>query len=226
MRNRYYFGKLLDVVHFDIEQDYFNYKRALINRMVLGYGVVCGLDVQLSPDGTAVRVSNGFAIDQWGREIIVPGTTRDLDLPTSPPVRQNPCDDGACYQLVICYYECSGSPEPSFGDECGSETCVPSMVQERYKLEWRSGKATEPTGDCMSELLSSDRISRKALAMQITRGCAGPACEPCLTLANLCIPIQGSPDIDITVRPIVYTNDLLYSLIAGLNRQNLQRPAK
>ena len=49
---------------FFLEQDYFNRKRWLINRMVHGWDVVCGLDVQLK-EGTTDRVlvSPGLALD-------------------------------------------------------------------------------------------------------------------------------------------------------------------
>ena len=71
VRNRYFYGKLLDVFHFEMEQNYFNEKRWLLNRLISGYGVVCGLNVTLGPDGQSVVVSPGTALDKCGREIIV-----------------------------------------------------------------------------------------------------------------------------------------------------------
>ena len=47
VRNRYFYGKLLDVYHFELETNYMNYKRWLMNRHVISYGVVCGMDVRL-----------------------------------------------------------------------------------------------------------------------------------------------------------------------------------
>src|SRR6185369_4527424 len=44
-RNNYFHGKMLSARDLAAEQDYFNQKRWLINRMVLGWGVVCGLEV-------------------------------------------------------------------------------------------------------------------------------------------------------------------------------------
>lgn len=40
-RNRYYYGKLLDAHHLELEQDYGNRKRWLLNRLSLGTGVLC-----------------------------------------------------------------------------------------------------------------------------------------------------------------------------------------
>lgn len=70
IRNKYFYGKLLTVKDFDIEQTYFNDKRRLINRLLLGPGVVCGLQV-LSPAIDRITLEPGVAMDHSGREIIV-----------------------------------------------------------------------------------------------------------------------------------------------------------
>jgi hypothetical protein len=237
IRNRYFYGKLLDVVHFEIEQDYFNYKRWVVNRLVLGYGVVCGLDVQLRDGARAVVVTKGFAIDRWGREIVVASESHELELPEAYeelPYEQereqkSACDDDTvCYHLVICYHECGSSPEPALGDECGAQNCVPSLVQERYRLEWRPGKAPEPPhDDCLSHLISGDRVNRRALALHVSQCCPEPPAESCLPLANVRFPRngdKGNVDVDISVRPIVYTNDLLFELITAMSAERQNRP--
>jgi hypothetical protein len=53
------------------EQEYFNEKRRLINRMVLGWGIVCGLEVCL--EGPCLVVKPGLALDCCGREVLVCG---------------------------------------------------------------------------------------------------------------------------------------------------------
>ena len=66
-RNRYFYGKLLGVEDFELEQKYMNDKRRLINRFMHGCGVVCGLNViPVGPD--AVSVEAGLALDFAGRE--------------------------------------------------------------------------------------------------------------------------------------------------------------
>ncbi len=69
-RNRYFYGKLLTVRDFELEQTYMNNKRRLINRAVLGAGVVCGLGVTQADDYTLL-VESGLALDYLGREIVV-----------------------------------------------------------------------------------------------------------------------------------------------------------
>ena len=71
VRNRYFYGKLLDVRHFDLEQAYLIGRRRLLNRLGLGAGVLCGLEVTATPEGQ-IQISAGVAVDGRGREIVVP----------------------------------------------------------------------------------------------------------------------------------------------------------
>ena len=59
-RNCYFYGKQFTVRDLTQEQSYFNDKRYLINRMVLGWGVVCGLEVK--EDGECLVVTPGLAL--------------------------------------------------------------------------------------------------------------------------------------------------------------------
>ena len=70
VRPRYFFGQLLTVDDFQVEQDYHRNKSQLHNRSLHGYGVVTGLE-PASSNGT-LTVSPGLALDGYGREIIVP----------------------------------------------------------------------------------------------------------------------------------------------------------
>ncbi len=69
-RNKYFYGKLLSVEDFNFEQKYMNDKRRLVNRLVHGIGVVCGLNVVRVDDST-ISVESGLAFDTTGREIVV-----------------------------------------------------------------------------------------------------------------------------------------------------------
>lgn len=68
-RNNYFNGKLLCAADLQAEQRYFNDKRSLINRMVLGWGIVCGLEVTL--ENGCLVVAPGLALDCCGRELLV-----------------------------------------------------------------------------------------------------------------------------------------------------------
>lgn len=69
-RNQYFYGKMLTARDFEIEQRYHNNKRRLINRTILGAGVVCGLGVYQNDD-TSFSLETGMALDYMGREIVV-----------------------------------------------------------------------------------------------------------------------------------------------------------
>jgi hypothetical protein len=143
-RNRYYYGKLLDAFHFELEQRYFNRHRWLLNRASLGTGVLCGLGVAKTADGTQLRVAAGVAIDGWGREVVVPAESPPVD-PRQPTDHHGRADGdrlegAAVVTLYLCYHECDADPEPVLLDECGDRhTCAPSTVRERYRLLVREG---------------------------------------------------------------------------------------
>lgn len=69
-RPRYFAGKLITAEDFELEQRYHIEKRWLLNRMLEGAGIVSGLGVVPSEQGT-VTVEPGLALDPLGREILV-----------------------------------------------------------------------------------------------------------------------------------------------------------
>lgn len=85
----YYTGRMLTADDLRAEQEYQREKQWLHNRMLHGYGIVAGLEVGLQEDengNTQLIVSPGYALDGWGREIVVidpltvylPGDRHDL----------------------------------------------------------------------------------------------------------------------------------------------------
>ena len=165
-RNRYYYGKLLDAYHLELEQSYGNSKRWLLNRLSLGAGVLCGLGVRLTPDRKRVRVLPGVAIDYWGREIIVPQesqpfdpmqATDDCGRPTGEPIRRGRVT------LYLCYHECETEPAPAMVDECGDSACENGLVRERYRL--RVGEGTpRPPGVVRAPLPGPTNANRTSFA--------------------------------------------------------------
>jgi hypothetical protein len=73
-RNRYYTGRYLTAHDFRLEQGYFLNRHRLHNRLLHGWGIVCGLEVRPHPNPNCanhVIVQPGIAIDCCGREIIL-----------------------------------------------------------------------------------------------------------------------------------------------------------
>lgn len=69
-RNKYFYGKLLSVDDFELEQRYMNDKRRMLNQFILGNGIVVGLYV-VRVDEQTISIEKGIALDSWGREIVV-----------------------------------------------------------------------------------------------------------------------------------------------------------
>ena len=69
-RNNYFYGKLLSVDDFRLEQKYGNDKRRMLNRFLYGSGVVTGMNV-VGVDDTTILVESGLALDYSGREIVI-----------------------------------------------------------------------------------------------------------------------------------------------------------
>jgi hypothetical protein len=272
VRNRYFYGKMLDVFHFELEQNYFNSKRWLLNRLVSGYGVVCGLNVVLTPDGKSVVVTPGVALDKCGHEIILcqqstpvllpapapapapssagppaspvaapaSGTTptggtslvRSTSSPSSaggngaPSTGTENCDCAQYYHLVLCYHECPTDPSPGLGCDCDTQvTCSPGAIRERYMLQLVEDKlAPARTTSSITDIMSNGNINYQALANYVSNLQADDPCpDCCIPLANIRVPDPGGTydqnvNIDISVRPIVYTNDLLYEIILAMKQ--------
>ena len=108
-RNNYFYGKLITVRDSVQEQRFFNEKRRLINRMILGCGVVCGLDVTWDPAAKDLVVSPGLALDCRGRELLVCEPTH---IPFEPfeahchCVREKREPPRHRYLVCIEYHEC------------------------------------------------------------------------------------------------------------------------
>ena len=69
-RNNYFYGKLLSVDDFRLEQKYGNDKRRMLNRFLYGTGVIAGMNV-IAVDDTSILIDNGLALDDTGREIVI-----------------------------------------------------------------------------------------------------------------------------------------------------------
>lgn len=72
-RLNYSNGQLLDVSDFNDEQAYHRDQRRLHNRVLHGWGIVDGLEVDLTDNGTDLAIRPGSALDKDGREIVLTG---------------------------------------------------------------------------------------------------------------------------------------------------------
>ena len=71
-RPRYFFGQVIGVDDLEQEQLYHREKARRHNRLLHGWGVAHGLEVQAARPGTGkASISPGYALDRRGEEIVV-----------------------------------------------------------------------------------------------------------------------------------------------------------
>ena len=243
-RNKYFYGKRMDVQHFQMEQNYGKLKQWLLNRLTLGKGVLCGLAV--SVDGGRICVEPGVAIDGLGREIIVPlryclapvvvdqGCCELHHQPATEPAR---VVDGL-FTLWLCYRECLTDRQPVLVSECATrDECVAGTVVETFCLKFGEGMAP-PLGDpdwcaklwgsggnTMTIDVPPDQAAAAQAALDSKRHllcalfdetCDPPEGDPCVPLALVQVK-NGQPVLETClVRPRIYSNQRLLDLILCL----------
>jgi hypothetical protein len=127
-RNRYFPGRLLSETDLTQEQVYLLEKARRHNRMLHGWGVVCGLSVRPDAGGGALIVEPGYALDPRGDEIVVADEVRvDLFSEDGDGNAVSPCPQredrerepmrrerlpGQPLYLAIRYAECPTRPVP------------------------------------------------------------------------------------------------------------------
>ncbi|TEB15329.1 hypothetical protein Psfp_02246 [Pelotomaculum sp. FP] len=184
-KNAYFYGKLMTVRDFQLEQEYINEKRSLGHRLVHGVGIVCGLELEsvgfgagASADKLVVSLLPGVAFDGCGREIVVERKLADeeLDVPGITTL-----SGSKKYYLFLKYREDFGEPVPALADASGcEETCCNSRILEGFRLglaqEWPAGEEsvdTElpppcPAGEDQGVLLYVLDINRSGEVRQAT----------------------------------------------------------
>lgn len=117
-RVRYFTGQLLSASDLQTEQQYFRDKLRRHNRFLHGHGVVAGLDLSVSQEGTSscVVVSPGYGISPEGEELVL---KKPLELKID--ARRSP------QYVTLRYAEVETDPVPT-RDLDGS---TPSRIEER-----------------------------------------------------------------------------------------------
>ena len=196
-RNNYFYGKQFTVRDLIQEQSYFNDKRHLVNRMVLGWGVVCGLDVRWEQEKRVFVVDAGMAIDCCGREIIIcePQTVEFKDYDSHCRTVQEYKDVEHKFVLCLEYDECKSEPvhlQPVGCDD--KERTEYNRVRDGYKLRikrWDDACPKQPydhiaclnrfkhdigTQEPESHTCETETIHHY-LCRKLKKGC--PECEGC-----------------------------------------------
>jgi hypothetical protein len=224
-RNNYFYGKLMDAFHFEMEQFYFNRKRWLLNRLGLGSGVLCGLDVVPTDDGHVV-VKPGVAIDALGREIIVPVESHPID-PTQLTDECGRPVEAAGDSLWIClaYHECPSELVPVLVGDCDvMEDCAPSTTCERYRVLVRDEVDETSLPGCPldgSLEIAAGQLtleSYEQLVALVSQACPAVDGLVCVPLARIDL-VDNELDIHPEIRQVVVSNERLFDLLLCLTEE-------
>ncbi|GGK63501.1 hypothetical protein [Ornithinimicrobium pekingense] len=242
-RNLFFPRKLMEVRHWRAEQAYHRRAREIVTRLGLGSGVLCGLEVTLTDDGTLI-VGHGVAVDGHGRVVVVP---RDVEV---DPARLTdacgrPGEEHLRTGIVtvsLCLHECGTDPVALPPEGCAEDPrCVPSMVRESFAVTVTEG-ATERVGipDKVCNALighvdeeepytehddgeydeedEDEHPAREDLRLLLDdldpRSCA--CAEACVPLATVELDDDDGIVVDTSVRSVIRSNRQLLDLILCL----------
>ncbi|WP_433830973.1 hypothetical protein ACQP2E_12275 [Actinoplanes sp. CA-015351] len=210
-RPRWFTGRFLTARDLTDEQEYHRGRRHLHNRLLHGWGVVCGLRVR--PDDRAgqaheyVRVEPGIALDARGREIVLDELER-VRWPADPSL---PYAGHTLGVLCIRYDECLAEPLPAIAGDCGApNTTEPGRIVEKHRFEVHV--PTGEPGDPWSELLygssgdaSTDGDGEPGCGPD--GGCVEPAddLDGCVPIALLCRTGKEPIRVDVDGEGVVRT---------------------
>jgi hypothetical protein len=136
---------LLDDKDFRDEHEYHAQKRRLLNRMLHGSGVVCGLLFPADKNNVGektITISCGLALDCSGYEIYIPCDVT-VAIPVPGKEASDPCakkDDGkeVCYRIRIAYTEEDTDFEQVHlpGGGCDDKTCKATHKREGFCIKF------------------------------------------------------------------------------------------
>ena len=151
-RNRYFFGKAMTVRDFDAEQQYLIGKSRLLNQLIHGAGIICGMQLNNArvADGKfTVEVSEGLALDCCGN-LIVSNKTDRVEV-------QGVITDGKNY-LYVRFSECVRQPIMASANVSNcEEVCCYNRIRETFEI------FTEPVPPAAAVSTFTGAVKRDAL---------------------------------------------------------------
>jgi len=234
-RNRFYYGKLMDVLQFETDQTYHRRQQALANRLTVGKGVLCGLSLRIVDDrlelgsgsaidgmGHLIEVPHSVQIDPWGEDDACPCCEEETRRP-------RPRDESGTVTIWLCYRECVTDLAPALVDDCATpDRCEAGTTVETYCIRLTDG-APEPRApspgcealglhDIALERDERIRLRRTRLCELLDAGCEADPDAACVPIATVELTANGTIGALTVcpVRPRLYSNDTLLELILCL----------
>lgn len=217
-RNKYYYGKQFTVRDMQQEQLYFLQRMALTNRALFGWGVVCGLDVELGD--TSLVVHQGLAMDCCGHQILV---CEEVTVCMKALAAECPGQDFAlCLEYAECETEEIKLPPDGCDISCSQEH---NRIRDHYRIRlvpWKN-----ECHDRRDNSLPCPDSEKRPVAETPKPGCTPPSlhrhlchhlqclnCECCACVVLAKVTVGDNPTSDpCTHRRIVYNNPMLFKLL-------------
>jgi len=222
-RIHYTYGLLLDETRLQREQHAIKRRSNLINRLMSGSGVVCGLSVfEAQAENGLIAIDRGCALDDAGNMILVPEVVQ-LDPRQLTDEQGNPLGEPLTEGIVevcLAYAEQLVDPVPVFiPDPAASGDSAYSSIREGYRLIVRQAAEAPPSPPActLGELSAPVAETLHALMCErVSAACPEPASPACVPLARVTLPLTEASIDQCSGRSLVYNNALLYELILCL----------
>lgn len=188
------------------DQNYYREKQRMHNRLLHGWGIVCGLEVTPAPTKMAplnIRIGRGYALSSPGDDLyvhadilfdlakLIAGPKKeDCSSPCSPSVvgHVDPADP---FYLVIKYAVCPERPVrvPPVGCGCDDTACEYSRVRDSFEITCLTTLPESHTPSQTGEIPSfCDLLASKVVP------CPSPPKDPWIVLAKIILPTSGELD--------------------------------
>lgn len=193
---RFYSRQLITADDLTQDQIYYRAKRRAHNRLLHGWGIVCGLEVKVNPISGApvnITICPGYALSPQGDEIYVPKDVQfDLarclagqDAPCHhpcAPVTPRAVDSAGELYVAIKYVECLSHPVrvSPIGCGCDETACEYSRVRDGFEIT-----CLESLPDSHGEAFQiSDTLCRSVNDTRVV-GCPMCPTSPWIVLARV-----------------------------------------
>ncbi len=244
-RARYFHGMLMTDRDFTEEQLYHNEKRKMLNRMLHGWGVVCGLKITpTNPASSKIVIERGMALDCRGSEIVlcdkyeldVLDWIKSCAIAKRKPTTKEECEklekeEENKWYVVVRYKEVPTDPVPVYipSGSCEEKVCEYSRIREGYcfdlvKTVECPERLKENDGPCEEWKNVSTNASdeekgkvRKFLCEDLLMTCPGVCCDdPVVVLGSITVKTAINPGTKIETLMINNWDCRKYVITFGL----------
>lgn len=147
-RVHYFARQLITADDLTQDQNYQREKHRLHNRLLHGWGIICGLEIKVldASKPLIITICSGYALSPQGDEIFVPTefqfdlgkcfAGQDASCHSCAPAMSGAVDPAKDYFIAIRYIECKSRPVrvPPVGCGCDDTGCEFSRIRDGFEV--------------------------------------------------------------------------------------------